>query len=382
MLMIEAAHTPVMQTHGPLIDRAWVPDEAVPRKLRGAILKKKQVATTIRYMYARSSRSAFICLRCQSRLLRKGTNRPLTLTAPRSAFSSVHRRSTPEEGTVESTPIRYTTTEETNPIRFTFGKGHNLDEDVPSSFASERRLLGRVRGKRGGEVREGSAALSIDSLGERAEVIILRDAGFERKEEKEEEETLPEDPSPKNATLSQDAILKSIEDAKVELDQDAVNVQIDSLRPVHSVSLRGINAQLSKKEYDTLCEVLRKGFSVAQLRGYCEAKRAELAKDAEEKKKKAADQGSSIEKEITLTWSPWKVGITPINIRPVQRMVNAVNMRISEKNHGRENLIWHIVHTFWKADVAENADDAVGELEFRVKPHELNLFTAGGKSAP
>ncbi|KAF2433174.1 hypothetical protein EJ08DRAFT_677049 [Tothia fuscella] len=324
--------------------------------------------------------SGSICLRCQSRILRNRL-RPSLAAAPRSRFSALHRRSK-EKDIIEAVPVRYTT-------------------DDPPSFKSERRLLGKVRGKRGIEVREGSAALSIDSLGKKAEVIILRDAGFEHRDDVEEEEgddiggESSVESLQRKTSLNHEAILRSIEDAKKDLSQDEVNAQIEELCPK-----AGINATLSEQDYNELCEVLRESYSSAQLRGYCQSKREELEKrKAEEKKRRAAladaqskEDGGSAEnpdvwssstvKEITLPYSPWKAGTTSIKQRPSHRMVQPA-LRISKARDDKKtknDLLEDVVRTYWQLDVVTEAGDTIGELEFRPKLFELELFTAGNPS--
>lgn len=221
-------------------------------------------------------------------------------------------------------------------------------------------------------MREGSAALSIDSLGARAEVIILRDAGFEHTEEKGEEEEEHEgdgeELSPDGERLSQEAILKSIADAKLEPDQATVNKQIDSIwPPKRSLSPR--------QQYEWLSKTLRDGWSTPQLKSYCNAKKIEGAlKNAEGKEALSSDEVASVESKIGLQWSPWKVGTTPIDKRLPSQTSIAERGNKSEKG----TLIWHIIHSHWQLGFDEDGSDAIGELEFKHK--HIDIFTAGSRN--
>jgi hypothetical protein len=322
-------------------------------------------------MFARPFPGAFVCLRCQSRLLRRRINTSLVAPSQRSTFAVLHPRFFPDEVVRDNVPVRFISDPEAAGSQRT-------------RFPKERRLLGKVRGKRGGEVREDSASLSIDSLGEKAEVIILRDAGFEHKELEEGDDDGPEDISRSKQKLSHEAILKSIEDEKEAVDQEAINKQIDGLRPASAGHLRSIYVPLPLTEYRRICDILMESFTRAQLQEYCRMARLRsiAQRDQGERANISSDESPLATKSIRLLWFPWKAGTTPISQRPPKVIAPTSSKKAFEKiqaRRGKKTLIDAIVRSYWGIDVAEETENAIGELEFHVKPHFLDLVTAGSK---
>jgi hypothetical protein len=340
--------------------------------------------STTRYMFARPSSHAYICLRCQARLLRPQTNVSLVASAQRSPFSAAHPRSSPP-GDNEVSPVGFPHARDHKP-----DNGEQRDVEVPdkplpgsggettTKYSSRKKslgkgswyVLGKVRGRPGGETREGSTALSIDSLGKPTEIILLRDLGFEQAEKEEAEDYISVD----KHVFSREAIFKSIEDEKLQLDQDKINAQIDRLRPSASGSRYATNA-ITAEEYAKLGKKLAKSYTSNHLQEYC---RMTVAQRGEQEGEGSAEQAATASRKISLTWSPWRRGTTPIGQRPPQATKHISLIR-NWKSYGKTALISIIVQSIWNVHIASEQDGEVGELEVRLKPWEIDLFTAGSK---
>jgi hypothetical protein len=337
-------------------------------------------------MFARPSSNAYVCLRCQSRLLHRRPNPPLVTSTQRFPFSAVHPRPSPPDGKEAG--------EASLPIPDI--KNH-VSEDgeqqivqlssKSSSTSGERRavehpfgrkplgkgswyVLGKVRGRPGGETREGSTALSIDSLGKPTEIIVLRDLGLEQGA-KEEEDDIPFD----KQDFSREAILRSIEDEKLQLDQATINVHIDKLRPSAPGGSHVIKA-VTAAEYAKLGQKLDKGYTSAHLRGYCQAA---VMQSGEQVREGSNEQTATIDKKISLIWSPWRPGTTPISKRPPEG-TKPISLIRNWDAYNKQALVSIIMQSIWNIHIAAEEDSEIGELEVRLKPWEVDLFTAGSKA--
>jgi hypothetical protein len=325
-------------------------------------------------MFARSSPRAYICLQCQSRLLRRRAHGPFVACLQRSPFSAAHPRSSqPNDESPKELPLRSVREAEKedkdqSPVRIVAKPIKSADDPPNYPFGKKRRgkgswyVLGKVRGPSGGETREGSTALSIDSLGVPTEIILLKDLALDQAE-KTEEDMLDESPTDKQG-LTRDAIIQSIEGEKIELDQDTINVQIDRLQPARSGS-RYAPYIVSAASYTNLVRKLDRSYTTTHLREYCRMKGAQIREREEQSR------------NIGLTWSPWRVGKTPIAQRPISEK------RISQIRNwdavAKQALYKFIIESIWNVHTAAERDNEIGELEVRLKPWEIDLFTAGSK---
>jgi hypothetical protein len=336
-------------------------------------------------MFARPSSHAYICLRCQSRQLRRRPNTSLVASTQRSPFSAVHPRPSPPDDNVAAlTSLPLHRVEDHTPEnggQRTVPLSNKPVTKSSEGFTAEhpygrKRLgkgswyvLGKVRGRPGGETREGSTALSIDSLGKPTEIILLRDLGLEQTE-KEVKDNIHVD----KQDFSQEAIIKSIEYEKRELDQATINAQIDRLRSTASGSRHAVNL-VTAAEYAKLGKKLTIRFTVVHLREYC---RVAVEQSREHEEKGSTEQTGTADMKISLNWSPWRKGTTPIGRRPPQgpKPISLIrNWGASTKNE----LIRIIIQSIWNIHVAAEQSDEIGELEVKLKPWEVDLFTAGSK---
>jgi hypothetical protein len=330
-------------------------------------------------MFARSFPRAFICLRCQSRLFRRNANAPFVPSPQRSPFSSVHPRTSPPDnhGAVPTPlPSRYARDTEKKDGEGSVPRTH--PEEATKHPFGERFLgkanfhvLGKVRGLPGGKTREGSTSLSIDSLGKPTEIIVLRDVDVERVEQ-------PEDNSPVDKqSFSHEAILQSIEDEKIPLDQATINQQIDTLRPRHTKS-RYYVKKMSLQYYGELSCQLQKDFTSDHLREYC---RMAVEQSREEARLGPTDGTHGTDKSISLKWNPWRPGTTPIDKRaPADKEPIGVGRNLDW--YSKKGLAKVIIQSLWNIQVSSDQDVEIGELEFQLKPWEISLLTAGSKDHP
>lgn len=214
-------------------------------------------------MLASSQSGAFICLRCQSRSLRRllprNSNAPSDSPSP---YNSLRR----------------------------FSQRSNLQDGIKAY------PFGRLRGKKGGKVRESSEVLPVKTLGKPAEIIILKDAhiGGEKQEEIPDI-SIPEAP----VKSSKGAILKSIREGGGLVDEEAVHKSLDDLRD-KAMQKSIVNGKLSQEELDEHIRSLLESFTNRQLITY-------ISKSHQRATGKTFDR--------PVYYSSWQPGITPITKR-------------------------------------------------------------------
>ncbi|OCK76695.1 hypothetical protein K432DRAFT_428534 [Lepidopterella palustris CBS 459.81] len=307
-------------------------------------------------MLARKTSSAFICLQCQLRLARPRQIPPIARTIPSSNFSSHSRLFSVD------------------------------DEDAAEQRFSLRpktvnpRPLGRLRGRRGKLVREGSAALGIESLGAPSEIIVLRDVNDNTSED------IPELlESKKTEPLKQADILASLQNENVTLAEGELNKQIESLRPQHHSSQIDPKDPIyvSQAEFRNIYNSLYNGFTAAQLSRYF----AESTGVAITGVKKEVLQGliKGVKKEVLqglikgvkskqpVYQTAWNPGTSDIAKR-----LPAGNVVTQRKGKTATKIILadQILRKCWNVLVLEEIESP-GEIEVSMKRWQLSLLSAG-----
>ncbi|KAK3047853.1 hypothetical protein LTS18_013054, partial [Coniosporium uncinatum] len=194
-------------------------------------------------MFARPSSSAHVCLRCRLGLARQLRIRP-TPSQHLYASSAASAAAAGQDG----------------------DESHGAPGfRKPYKPFKDRYPLGKVRGRQGKEVREDTAPLEIDSLGEPSEVIVLRDANIDaprRQSGSQDGQREKESPS-----INED-ILGSISQEKDAPEQEAVDEQLEGLRPSQEDGATNESVVLSQGEFGVLFKEIHDGFTKEQLGKY------------------------------------------------------------------------------------------------------------------
>ena len=221
--------------------------------------------------------------------------------------------------------------------------------DRPSSPAakkkSERKIYphGRLRGKKGGEVRESSELLPVNSLGKPAENILLRDAELDRsKEEEERDNEMPKDP-PVTKVSSKNAIMRAVAQGHATTDSTPTSRSIEDLRD--SVLGRKLEKGefITEKEHRKLSKALSDGFTTTQLRQYATQKGANLLKRTT--------------KQVTnLPHSDWRAGVSAIDERHL-----IVTGDVGRRHISKEKLARTVIERGWQLHIGDATQ--IGEID-------------------
>ncbi|THY31855.1 hypothetical protein D6D01_02750 [Aureobasidium pullulans] len=248
---------------------------------------------------------------------------------------------------------------------------------------------GRIRGKKGGQRRvESSEALSIASLGQSSEVIVLRDLHEPKstrkplREQLREQEADSDEPTPLALTASDIQAMSGGRRA-VRPPPSEVFESIEALRPDGGIHV------VTKNEFDARLTALAKGYTISQLRGYLYHQTAP-AKSAMSKAKRSrhaqnpldTTEISSTQGELQdLTRTPWHPGITAATKRlPITRSAMDSQFAKGRKMNNKEYVIESILREAWALGIEE--EQAVkGEMEFLLSPMQFGLLLTKNSEA-
>jgi hypothetical protein len=237
---------------------------------------------------------------------------------------------------------------------------------------------GRIRGKKGGQRRvESSESLSISSLGQDSEVIVLRDLHEPRPQKKKPDHHVlePDNAEPKPPVLTGSDIENMSGRRAIRPQAQEVFESIDDLRPPGGVF------SIPKDEFQTIFAALGKRYTIGQLKSYLIQKTSRARVGSS--KARASRPVSSVQEEtdtIEITTSngelqdlkrtAWHVGTTPIAKR-----LPAINFSLhaGRKMNNKEDVIESILRHAWTLGIDEEKT-AVGELEFLLSPMQFGLL--------
>lgn len=291
-------------------------------------------------MFARQSGRVSICLRCQARAL-------LQAGQPLHPRADVHRSLFHA-----SNPVL-----EQDQILPRLGRSSSPELERRRHGFRSVYIRGKLRGKRGREVRDDAATLPVNTLGQPAEVIILRDAPSER--EHDAVTTPPSEPSKRSSPqLSEQEIIASLAQEKEDSWREKVDQRIQSLRPKNAGDDKS-TPTISRREYKTLERALIDGFTSRQLKDFL--------------KRNQPDAQSSAEGQQVPSFAPWRPGTTPIGVK-----LSHGPIQVEGLAHGpKQRTVARIARELWRIDIAEEVS-CIGELEFAVPKTHLSLFMANG----
>lgn len=290
-------------------------------------------------MLAPRASSAFVCIRCELKLARPRL--PLLLARPpQAAFSSASRRRDADDTAQIQLPQQ------------------------PQRVSAHP--LGRIRKRRGrADLREITARLEdIKTLGEDAEILVLKEAGVEPSEEKQTPEIVH--------SLAHEApnIIESLRhESRPLTPQDIIN-QLDSLRP-KSPDPYGPH-YVSQSTFVKLSRTVLQGFTGRQLSHYYSVtkgvKDSQVGNEVLDGLKQLQSRTSRPAER-----SEWHPGTTQID----QRLPGlAVHRKPKRGAISKHLLVDQILRDVWKLVLLEEIE-APGELELSLKPWQLSILSSG-----
>lgn len=218
-------------------------------------------------------------------------------------------------------------------------------------------VRGKIRGKKGREVREDTAALPVRTLGQPAEVIILRDAPVEQEQD---EETPPSVESSKtDSQLSRQEIVASLRSVDPSSLKTKVEEQIQKLRPPSSGN-EYIGSLLPRQDFDKLRKALTDGFTVQQLRAFL--------------KRNLPNAQPSVGSDQDRSFVAWRPGTSSIDTELPERVRREISRYKIPVKH---KVVLRILEDLWHIDTIEDVN-TIGELEVHVSWNQLALFLANG----
>ncbi|ORY02256.1 mitochondrial inner-membrane-bound regulator-domain-containing protein [Clohesyomyces aquaticus] len=285
-------------------------------------------------MLAPRTSSAFVCLRCELKLAQSRAP-VVSRIRPRAHFSvSAHRRDAFD------------------------------DALAPAKLAPiNPRPLGKLRKRKGKSIRETTAPLGVKTLGNDAEIIVLRELA----EEAPEEKAAATEPAPD--TPEDLGILASLQEEGKKLEQSDVNQQLEKLRPKthehpdepHYISLA---------EFVQAKKALESGFNVKQLTQYFSI----LTGIERSKVKRKVTEGIQGTRANPITRTDWHPGTSQLNTRlpgAGARMRDSKRRSISKRL-----LVDKILRDGWHLVLLEEIE-APGELEICLNRWHISVLNAG-----
>jgi hypothetical protein len=269
-------------------------------------------------MLAPSRSGAYICLRCQSH---SAGRRAIAAAAFQHArFLSQSSRKLEE---VETTPA------------------------AEIKKKKDRRIYphGKLRGKKGGEVRESSELLPVNALGKPAEIILLKDADLDRPKEEGGDggEPAPTGPPTTQRKSSKKAILDAVAKGSVAVDAESTLRSVEELRDTVLNRKLEKGDHITQQEYDKLLKALSDGFRTGQLRQYAMQKGRKLLI-------------RTVRQTKNLPHSDWTPGITPADEKHLILTSNVAKVHIS-----KEKLAKVIIERGWQLHIDRPME--VGEID-------------------
>jgi hypothetical protein len=321
-----------------------------------------------------SVRDASTCLRCNLRLV-------LRQIQHRRYQSSDESPQATQEFPASTSAPTFEHQQEPQPTRLRIIR-HGFDAPHGSHFNH-----GRIRGKKGGQRRvESSESLSISSLGQDSEVIVLRDLHEPRPRRKKPDPDIlkpddvddvddADDARPKPPVLTGSDIENMSGRRAIRPQAQEVFESIDDLRPAGGVF------SIPKDKFLAKCAALGKGYTIGQLKSYLVQKTSPARRgssNARTSRRAFSGQEEADPTEITtrngelqdLKRTAWHAGTTPIAKR-----LPAVNfsLHVGRKMNNKEDVIESILRHAWTLGIDEE-EAAVGELEFLLSPMQFGLL--------
>lgn len=292
-------------------------------------------------MLAPRASSAFVCIRCE--LKRARPRLPLLARRPPHANFSASARH-----------------------RDAFDDSSQIQAPPPRGRVSAH-PLGRIRKRKGQTVRETTARLGVKTLGDDAEILVLKEVGDAPQEEAVAPEIVP---------IQQDVpdILASLQQENRPLTLEEITKQLDTLRPKTQAGLHEPH-YVTQATFVKLAKVLLQGFTVPQLSHYYSVTKG-VEHDHVQKEVLDGLKGSKGTAKRPVERTDWHPGTTQIN----RRLPGLdVTHRRKKSPVSKQLLVDQILRDVWKLVLLEEIE-APGEIELSLKPWQLSLLSSGGRN--
>lgn len=288
-------------------------------------------------MIARPALSAHVCFRCQvwlsKQLTAVNTNSSNRTRPPRGA-RLLHDEAAPEISE-EAGGFK---------VRRTALKPEVIYRRIYLANRLSERPMGRLHGFRGYQVREKYQPLSVDTLGNQSEVIVLRDSGL-----------IYSAPPEIEAMAAEKVDILARVDAERGLPSEVeITRNIDEVRPQTHL--------LNTEEFKAVELQLNDGFIASQLVKYIES----FGRNQE---KRLQDAPAALSKDTlwTLGWMPG------ISASPDVFDEDPLRGYISDAYTPKQRLVLHILRQYWDVEVTE-VTESLGEIELHIDPLKLELL--------
>ena len=302
-----------------------------------------------------------ICLRCRDRFnLSKSVRTSRRLPLQTTSHPSYHLRSFTSHGRLRQENTQKAYTEETSPLR----TAHRYEE---KNTRSARHRPPPPK-----------SPLSVESMGEPAEVLVLRNTPQAAKNigvifTEESGKSFPT-----SLEGSAEALLDGIDKERGIVDLDQVCFNIDCIRDAFMENRRGRLAPLSVEEYNEILSKLLGGFEKKHLAEYWRRSGSKANTDALNLR---FPYSSAL-----FARSAWTPGTTSLEYAKAPPLMDAGNIqkgatrgRLSLRDRGKQ---WHaenILQRCWGLN--REQVDTVGELSLRLQQKHLELLlNHGGRS--
>ena len=281
-----------------------------------------------------------ICLRCQLRLAKRPTAQV--------RFQSTDARlPVPEPRAQSQDPKDHEELLDFAPVRRPLRPRLSRRPIGPPKPAISEHPLGNLYGYLGHKLREKTETLQVDSLGQPAEVIVLRDSKFnyynaEKIIEAQEVERID--------------ILETVRSERGLVGQQEVEANINEFEPKE-----GEEPQ-SWDEFNGLVQALQNGFTVNQLEKYIE--------NYGGKKLKEQDSLSINNQALILQRSPWM----PDFAKSTDEFDNdSLRGYYLESHTTKQRVVVRLLRDCWKLQLPE-LEEGIGQIEVHIRSGDLNLL--------
>ncbi|KAG0651571.1 hypothetical protein D0Z07_1726 [Hyphodiscus hymeniophilus] len=282
-----------------------------------------------------------ICLRCQNRLARLSAP-----SKPRIASISSYTGSAgsevvpddPEDDEGFHAPLK-------RPLKLS-RRPLSLSKHV-SEFP-----LGKLYGFSGQQLRENRERLSIDVLGEKADVIVLRDSKINNYHNYRYEESAE--------TKQEVDILARLDEERGLVGWEEVVRNINEFRPTDG------RRPETREQFSELLTGLQNGFTVSQ-----------LAKYLQNYREKDLDDLSPVTSSLAVRISPWIPGISGSEAPLDSDHLRGYDL---PSYTTKQRLVLRILRECWKVELPF-VEEGIGQIEVEVKPQDLDLLLGGRRSA-
>ena len=259
--------------------------------------------------------------------------------------------------------------------------GSKLRSELSKTTFTERRAgVRRVRGD--------SAKLEVETLGQPAEILMLRDWHIKKRGDQSMSaaEEPPDNESEVEKTLSPAELLDTVAAERGVTDSEAVSQNIQDFKDSWSSRLEGSQSLPTDAQYNKLAKALNDGFTLFQLQTYLEST-----------KPFHRPQDESLQAENSAapcTLSAWVPGSTSFPEGALSRL-NSATATTTRYEAGlvpgavreylqltpKQAVVGTILRRGWNLRTKEELQ-SMGELDMRFQPEHLDLLLNHSKSGP